>query len=282
MFSPDMNLDCESIETAESSLAAILRINRSRVAEHLNEFTLEDFEVNTDIVDDRWRPMLNAVAGYSVEDFDQGFTCWFHATRVKDVAAFRNGIRSLPRQLNETWASLYTFVSDVLSPEQWRSFRDEAERENFGGHSPDVIRAWMSNEGPYAFLLAESPLNPRRNGNHDYFATSELVEFIALYFEKKFRVSLHARHQAATFPALVKFKTEGIKAAHLGAAFDFLLHCKNGWSLSCLSPCFSGEGQSVLPDQMVKAIPVVETVGRYGRHSTYKLSPSNQHTSLRA
>jgi hypothetical protein len=277
-----MTLDCETFESTEKSLAAVLGIEHSRVRTSLNEFTLDDFQVNADIVDDRWRPMLNTVAGRTIEDFDQGFTHWFHATRVKDFATFHSGIRSLPQQLNETWASLYTFVTDLLTPEQWRSFRTEAERENFGGHSPEVIRAWISAKGPYAFLLAESPLNPRGNGNHDYFATSELVEFIALYFERKFRVSLHARYQAATRPALVKFKTEGIKAAHLGAAFDYLLHRKSGWSLSCLSPCFSGEGRSVSPKQMVKVIPVVETVGRYGRHSTYCLSPSDQHTSLRA
>lgn len=277
-----MNLDCETTESAEASLAAILDIGRSRIAACLDEFTLDDFEVNTDMVDDRWRPMLNAVAGRPIDNFDQGFTYWFHATRANNLATFRVGIRSLPRQLDETWASLYTFVSDLLTPEQWRSFRDETVRENFGGHSPDVIRAWMSNEGPYAFLFAESPLNPRGNGNHDYFATSELVEFIAIYFERKFEVSLHARHQARTQPALVKFKTEGIKAAHLGATFDYLLHRKNGWPLSCLSPCFSGEGQSISPNQMVKAIPVIEAAGRLGRHSTYSLSPAGQHFSLRA
>lgn len=275
-----MNLDCETFEAAAISLATILDLERARITACLEEFTLEDFGVNTDIVDDRWRPMLNAVADRHIEDFNEGFTHWFHATRVKDLAAFRAGIRSLPRQLDATWASLYTFVSDILTPEQWSSFRNEAERENFGGHSPEVIRAWMSNEGPYAFLLAESPLNPGRNGNHDYFATSELVEFIALYFERTFGVSLHARHQTATHPALVKFKTEGIKAAHLGAAFDYLLHRKNGWSLSCLSPCFSGEGRGIAPDQMVKAIPVIETAGSRARHSTYSLSPSGQHIFL--
>lgn len=275
-----MNLDCETFETAGNSLAAILGLDRARITACLDEFSLDAFEVNTDIADDRWRPMLNAVAGRTVEDFNRGFTHWFHATRVRDLAAFHIGIRSLPRQLDETWASLYTFVSDVLSREQWNSFRDEAEQENYGGHSPEVIRAWMSNEGPCAFLLAESPLNPRGNGNHDYFATSELVEFIAIYFERKFGVSLHDRHHAATRPALVKFKTEGIKAAHLGAAFDYLLHRKHRHSLSCLSPCFSGDGHSVMSKQMVKAIPVNETLERFGRHTTYSLSPPDQHVSL--
>lgn len=275
-----MNLDCETLESTEESLATILDIERTRIKTYLNKFSLDDFEVNTDIVEDRWRPMLNTVVGRTIEDFDQGFTYWFHATRVADMVTFQAGIRSLPRQLNETWASLYKLVSDLLTPEQWKNFRTEAEKENFGGHSPEVIRAWMLSEGPYAFLLAESPLNPKENGNHDYFATSELVEFITIYFERKFHTSLHARYQAATHPALVKFKTQGITAAHLGAAFDYLLHRKNGWSLCCLSPCFSGEGKSISPSQIVKAIPVIETIGQYKRLSAYNLSSSDQHVPL--
>ena len=248
----------------------------------LDELTMDSFKVNESIEEDCWRPMLNALAGHAIEDFNQGFTHWFHATRVEDLVAFRAGIRSLPSQLEMTWASLYTLVSDYLSPEQWRGIRINAEQENFGGHSPEVIRAWMSNEGPYAFLLAESSLDPGGNGNHDYFATSELVEFIAFYVDKNFRIDLYARHQEATRSALVKFKTEGIKAANLGAALDYLLHRKNGWSLSCLDPCFSGEGQNVSPKQMVKAIPVMKTVGGNGRNSTYKLSPEFQHVLLQA
>jgi hypothetical protein len=100
-------------------------------------------------------------------------------------------------------------------------------------------------KAPYAFLVAESSLSPGRIGNHDYFATSELVEFICICFERKYGVSLHSRHHTATKPILIKFKTPGIKAPHLSAAFDFLLHRRTDWSLSGLSPCFMGEGRDI-------------------------------------
>lgn len=277
-----MNLDCETHESVEQSLVEILRIDRSHLQNQITQLAEGNFEVNEDIVSDRWLPMLNAVAGRVIEDADCGQTHWFHATRVKDLNSFRGGIRSLPLQLNETWASLYSLVADCVSPEEWREFRRETERDNFGGHSPDVIKAWMSNEGPYAFLFAESSLSPGKIGNHDYLATSELLEFISICFERKYRVSLHDRHHAATQPTLVKFTTKGLKAFHLGAALDYLLHRANGWSLSCLSPCFSGEGRSVAPEQMVKAIPVLENTKRFGKYASYTLSSPSCHVPFRA
>jgi len=275
-----MNLDCETPELAEESVAEILRIDRRRLHGQLGEFKETDFEVNEDLVSDRWLPMLNAVAGRNVENIQGGQTHWFHATRAKDLNSFREGVRSLPRQLKEIWIALYPLVADLISLEQWNEFRAETEMDNYG-FPEEINNAWMSNEGPYAFLFAESTLDPREIGNHDYLATSELVESISICFERKYRVNLQARHHAATRPALVKFATQGIKAAHLGAALDYLLHRSKGWSLSHLSPCFSGEGQPVSADQMIKAIPVLEGARRFGKYSTYSLSQPNFHVSLR-
>jgi len=274
-----MNLDCESYELAEQSLMEILRIGNRQLQSRLDQFKETDFEVNEDLARDRWLPMLHALAGQKIEDVHYGQTYWFHATRVKDVNSFREGIRSLPRQLNETWASLYPFVADCVSFKEWNEFRRETEKDNYG-FQEETLNAWMSNEGPYAFLFAESTLNPMEIGNHDYLATSELAESISICFEHKYRVSLQSRHRAATRPALVKFATPGIKSIHLGAAADYLLHRTKGWSLAHLSPCFSGEGRSVSPDQMVKAIPVLESVRRFGKYASYTLSPPSQHVSL--
>ena len=93
-----VNLDCETLELAEQSLAAILGIDRARLCEQVREFKITDFEVHTSLMDDRWRPMLNAVAGHEIADTDCGKTCWFHATRAKDFSSFRQGILPLPRK----------------------------------------------------------------------------------------------------------------------------------------------------------------------------------------
>jgi hypothetical protein len=276
-----VNLDCETPDLAEQSLATILQIDRMRLCSQIGEIKKADFEINTNAEDDRWLPMLKAVAGREITDTGGGQTCWFHATRVKDLTSFCEGIRPLQQNLHQIWASLYPLVADCVSPEGWNDFRRETEESNYGGHSRMVIEAWMANKGPYAFLFAESALNPRDTGNHDYLATSELLEFIAVCFERKYRVSLHARYHATTQLALVKFMTPGIKAAHLGAVLDYLLHRTAGWSLSCLDPCFSANGQQIMPTQVAKAIPILECPAGFRNHAAYSISPAGAHVSLR-
>lgn len=275
-----MNLDCETPELAEQSLATILRMDKAQLCSQISKIKKTDFEIKSSIQDDRWLPMLNAVAGREIVDMDDGQTCWFHATRVKDVLSFRDGIWPLPQNLDRIWHSLYPLVADCVSPEGWGKFRRDTVADNYGGHAQEVIRCWMANEGPYAFLFPESALDPSEIGNHDYFSTSELVEFIAICFEKKYRVSLHDRHYAATQPAFVKFSTPGIKTIHLGAALNYLWHRYMGWSLSCVDPCFSADGQKIMPHQVIKAIPILERAIGFRKHSAYSLSPVSVHVSL--
>jgi hypothetical protein len=275
-----VKLDCETPEIAMESLAEILRIDKVKLCNRIGGIKAGDFEVNTSIEIDRWLPMLNFVAGREVVDISDGQTCWFHATRVKDLSSFREGIWSLPNNISRIWTSLYSFVADVVSPEAWNDFRRETVADNYGVGLREVFQCWMANEGPYAFLFPESALNPKDIGNHDYFATSELVEWIAICFERKFRVSLHDRHHLATQPAFIKFWMPGIKAGHLGAALDYLLHRSAGWSLSCLDPNFSADGEQIAPAQVIKAIPILENGGGFRKYPSYALSPVNAHVRL--
>jgi hypothetical protein len=277
-----MNLDCETLSQAETSLAAILRATRSELRHRINRIQQTDFKINTDTHNDRLLPMLRAVAGRKVTDMDEGRTCWFHATRASDLTSFRDGIWPLPQNFDRIWEWLHTLVPDCLTADGWEKFRRETEEGNYGGHMPDVIRCWKANLGPYAFLYGASALNPRDTSNYDYFGASELVDFIAPCFERKFKVSLLERYRAATRPALIKFTTSGIKAVDLGAAVDCVLHQSKGWSLCNVDPCFSADGQAINSSQMVKAIPVVAGATRFGKHTTYSLSPMSEHISLRS
>jgi hypothetical protein len=276
-----VNLDCETSELAEQSLATILRMDVTRLGNRIREIKKTDFEINTSTEDDRWLPMLNAVAGRKITDSDGGQTCWFHASRIKDFSSFRQGILPLPRNVNRIWNMLYPLVADRVTLEEWKEFRRETVADNYGGHSAMVVNAWMANEGPYAFLFTESAMSPKDSGNHDYFASSELIEWIASCFERKFRVSLHDRHHAATQPALIKFWTPGIKAVHLGATVDYLLHRHLGWSISNVDPCFSADGEQITPAQVIKAIPILEHIRRFGKHLVYSVSPVEAHVLLR-
>ena len=274
-----MHLDCETPELAEQSLAAILQIERAQLESRICSINRNDFETNVYADTDRGLHMLSAVADREVSDSPTGKTCWFHATRTKDFSSFCNGIMPLHGNVDRIWDMLHLLVTDCVTPVGWERFRGETVASNYG-HDKMVLNAWMSCKGPYAFLFSESALNPNVIANHDYFSTSELIEWIAVCFEQKFHVSLHNRHYAATRPAFIKFWTPGIKATHLGAAVDYLVSRRLDLSLRSVDPCLSAKGKQIAPEQMIKAIPLLERIHRSKKHPIYSLSPVTAHVSL--
>jgi hypothetical protein len=230
--------------------------------------------------------MLNEVANQDVEDIKDGYTCWFHATRVNDLEVFRTGIRPHSRQhLNDIWTTLGTVAKGLnISEPQWCDFRHKVEKDNYG-QMPDVFRSWMSDQsqGPCAFLFAESALNPGETGNY-YLECSEIVDFILGtigHIDRKIADSLRSRHHSGTKPALVKFQTPGIKAAHLGAAIDYLVHRNEGWRLKYLDPCFSAMGATIAPERIVCIIPVVESNSAPGTGYHYSIVPKSDRLLLK-
>jgi hypothetical protein len=264
-------LDCETLKSAEESLSYLFCISCEQLHKHIDELAGMQFEVNADITEDRWLPMLRYVTGHDFKDEKEGTTCWFHATRSHDANSFLAGIGCLRDRLEPTWAFLHTLVADTLSQRDWLRFRREAESGNFG-HTSIVVEAWMSNQGPYAFLFADTPLNTAGTCVHDYLGVSELVEFITTDFDRRHPVNLRDRHRAATKPMLVKFATPGIQAMHVGAALDYLIHRKARWPIDCLVPCFSGEGKAVPAEQIVKLIHIEESRDVYRKNPKYRFS----------
>jgi hypothetical protein len=266
-----MTLDCQSVESAEKSLAQLLKINRQQLCGIVKNLAEADFPVNSDIVHERWFPLLEAASGRAPLDIDNGKTCWFHATRVRDFSTFNSGIRSLGAQMDHAWDSLLLIFGDSIGKSEWQHFRSELEKDHYG-QPKDVFRAWRRNEGPYAFLFAETPLKPNDGANHDYLAISELVEFILVALKRKYRLDFMARFQAATRPALVKFASPGISALHMGAALDYLIHRMANWSISCLSPCFSGRGAHIQAHDILEVIPVKESRRWQSKYPFYELT----------
>lgn len=264
-------LDCQSLHLIEESLSCLLAISRDQLRKHVDQLVRMQFDVSADIVDDRWLPMLRHVSGRNFEDEKEGITCWFHATRVNDPNSFSTGIGSLNDRLEPTWSFLHSLIADHFTETEWLQLRHEAENDHFG-HLPDVVRAWMSNHGPYAFLFADIPLNPGATCNHDYLGVPELVEFITEYVDRRCATNLRSRHLSRTKPLLVKFSTPGILAMHVGAALDYLVHQKANWPIDCLCPCFSGDGKAVRAEQIIKLIHVKESRSWDLKNPTYRLA----------
>lgn len=274
------SLDCESIESTERSLCGLRNISLSALRQCVNELTKQDFQIDTDIDNDRCLPMLKYVADCTVRDYEAGSTCFFHATRVPHDSVFRAGIRSLPNQIDWTWSFLYSLVSDEINEIEWRRFRQEVERNHYG-RLPDVNTAWMAKKGPCAFLFAETPLKPDDTGSHDYFAISELTEDISQCFkrdfEREYGINLCDKFHTATKPFLVKFTVQGILAFRIGRALAYLVHRKAGRSLGYLDSGFSGEGRSIPPEQISKVMPIEEFSVAYTKTSVYSISSPTRH-----
>lgn len=275
-----LTLDCETTEKAELSVATI-HIGTSELRKRVAEIGEDDFEPNSDIVIDKWLPMLNSIACCKVPDSRDGVTCWFHATRARDATCFRGGIQPLPERLKKIWQDLYPLVADRLSASEWFAFSRELERDNFGGHGQEVITAWLAEEGPCAFLWAGTAIDADHTSGHDYFRHSELLEFIGVPFQRKYGVSLLERHASVTKPMLIKFFTPGIRAFHLGAVIDHLVHLHRGWGNPFHSPTFSGDGNPIFPNRLLKAMPVIERKRPFPNDQiAYRLSGSEHHVCL--
>jgi hypothetical protein len=282
-----VTLDCENFEHAEASLAECLRLPAHQIRRYICDPEKTNFAINESLVRDRWLPMLNAVANEDIVGIEDGYTCWFHATRVKNLEVFRTGIQPHScRHLNDMWTTLGTVAEGLnVSESQWRDIRHKVEKDNYG-YMPDVFKSWMSDQsqGPCAFLFAESALNPTETGHYDYLKCSEFVDFILesiRHTDRQIADSLRSLHHLETKPALVKFRTPRIEAAYLGAALDYLVYHNAGWPLNHLDPCFSASGDTITPEQIVCVIPVMESHSGPDTAYHYSLGPMSGRVLLK-
>jgi hypothetical protein len=280
-----VTLDCETVEDAEASVAECLKLPAHEIRRYVCDPHKTDFAVNESQVRDRWLPMLNAVATREVEDIKDGYTCWFHATRVKDMNVFRTGIHPHSRRdLNDIWTMLGTSAEGLnISELQWRDLRRKVEKDNYG-QPLDVLESWMSypSQGPCAFLFAETALSPSKTGNYDFLKCPEVVDLILGSIEgidREIAHGLRSRHRSETKPALVKFRTSRIEAAYLGAALDYLVYHNAGWPLNHLDPCFSASGHAISPEQIVCVIPIVESNSSPDTGYNYSFCPRSDRVS---
>jgi hypothetical protein len=150
-------------------------VGASDVLKQLSEITLDqDYRQGPDFLS----PQQNLL-----ESFEGRFgrwaapwesTCWFHLTRVIASVDFGKGILPLHLALDGIWETLKSIAADS---------RTRLNLENLRKNGvPNDLYILKTNSrihsGPFAMLVRESAFCSRPMGNHDYLASSEIVEDI--------------------------------------------------------------------------------------------------------
>jgi hypothetical protein len=223
-------LDCHDVDTAATSLAAILGVPVDRLLWSLRECDaisadarLEDPAVT------RPQQVLRALESNFTEADPSG-AYFFHGTRVIDPTSFtRVGLVPLDERLEQIWDDLYTLVKADLSPAEWKSFRDSVECGG-GGHDGSLYRMKTRERlhfGPHAELLREIHLDPPA-GVHSYLGCPEIVQDIARCLQSHADIDLESRFCSATEPYIVKFRSRGLPRGAVDTAINYVAAALRG------------------------------------------------------
>jgi hypothetical protein len=214
-------LDCETLDSAIQSTAAILRLGRAELLEQLPE--LLEAPPNRLPVPER--------------------ICWFHATRAFHGTAFhKEGILPLPLAIEKIWSLLGHLALEWYSPQEWRMAREKIEQDP----SPIGFRSKIGDVrsyGPFGGLVKPLYLLPNMAGRHDYLRAPEIVADIC--DKLQFGDLLQRRFQEASRPCLVKFWSDVPDSKALKAALTYIRFTDDPtWGLNTF---FNGGGKAIEP-----------------------------------
>jgi len=108
--------------------------------------------------------------------------------------------------------------------------------------------------GPYAMLVREIAMHPRKNGNHDYLWLPEIMEDICNGYKQAHGEMLHDELNRALVPMIVKFWS----AKYCGddcieVALDYLYRTAHDRaSFRIPNTCFEGENKAIPPEQILR------------------------------
>ena len=238
-------LDCSTLETAETSLAALYEISAADLAKRLDQFELDSSTPQAR--DDHVLEWMNRRRSTPEPDTVR----WFHATRALPESTFAEGLLPTTAVLPQIWTTVERLASRWITPSQWQSYRvsfDQGDR-HFSAQffRKRVHPDW---EGPFGFLVRDSALG-RHDCHRDFTRMGEAAADICGDFEQFWGQPMRCALESATRPCLVIFRSAGPYHGAVRAALNYVYHATR--HLPCGYSCntnFDGHGRAVPPSHI--------------------------------
>lgn len=255
-------LDCESFESALSSLAQIFQTSSEQLHALLSVKEIGahyERQVQNEL---SFKDYLCAVVEHylgSPQPIDE--VCWFHTSRATSSTTYVEGVLPLTAALPRLEATLVDLVDDHELRERLR------QAMHAGGIADSHYVNKTQNSmhwGPYAILVREVAFHTEKLGQHDYLGMPEIIEDICNGFHTITGVSLTEVFSAKLHPTIVKFSVPIDCEEHCINTALCYVYSKIHTGEPCGGSvyCFDGHGVAVPPDAILK-VERIEIVPRH-------------------
>lgn len=252
-----VGLDCESPQTARSSVAKILRLSPDRLVTFLRDFDFEEVPENFRLTSENQGELLLKTILFNL-NCEWGFShsSWFHLARCAPTESFQDGLLPLPDVIHKLWEFLFHINSYGLPKSKWETFKARFESSRLG-HSTSEMKNYherMSHQhhhGPNGVLIGDLDVIVAL-GQDGFFRTPEIVHTICTAFLNEFNHPIHNDFLKATKPCVVKFKTSLHSQRYLSKALVYLyeLEQPNSDFLEYLDISYIGNGIPIHADHI--------------------------------
>lgn len=243
-------LDCETYDSAITSICHVYGIGRSAVEQFLSGIDLDaayESYVIYSSCDDYLRDLFESEFGQPKLQLDE--VVWFHLTRTTRSSNFSEGILPLGQVLGRVWKMLGLLLEDPEQKVNLAIIQANGVKDfQFGLKTRNSIHY-----GPYAMLVREAAFNSDKICNHDYLEVPEVIEDICNGCRKQFGQCIYGAVTSKLEKCIVKFKSN--KCTSLNLLALALLYC---WCVvrgeefsSFANTCFDSEGMPISREQII-------------------------------
>jgi len=239
-------LDCENIESINSSLEGIMDISESEIKEFLLNLNMDQYyDTHQAYPGTGDELLIHLFEEKYKKHYKIDITYWFHLTRTFEYNRFTEGILPTGENINLICDFLFSLVDHKLTKKEWNKFREKLESDEKNSHADQYrLRINKTYSGPFAILNKAFAFIADGVGSYDYLKRgSEVVECICNYFDEIYEYNLLQLYIGNTKPCIVKFRFNGGKSNYIGNILYYLysIYHNEKLTLYC-SNCFDGKG----------------------------------------